>query len=84
MLLSALDERVAFKMYTTVPYLFQTYKERIFTTAYENMRAFESLYCQNNLFRLTDFRDNKFYVAESENSDIIEKSLKEISCFIKK
>lgn len=84
LLLSALDERIEFKMYTTVPYLFQIYKNHIFTTAYENIRLFETLYCQNNLFKLTDFKNNRFYVAENENNDIVTKSLQEISCFLKK
>ncbi|MDE6586055.1 MAG: hypothetical protein K2K80_05185 [Clostridia bacterium] len=84
MLLSALDERIEFKMYTTVPYLFQIYKNHIFTTAYENIRLFETLYCQNNLFQLSDFKNNRFYVAESENDAVITKSLQEIGCFLKK
>lgn len=79
MLLSALDERVEFKMYATVPYLFRIYKDKIFTRAYENIRSIETLYCQNSLFRLVDFDGGKFYVSESADRAVIENSLKEIS-----
>ena len=44
---------------------------------------FETLCCQDKLFQLSDFKDNKFYVSENNNSDIVTKSLNEISCFIK-
>lgn len=82
LLLSALDERIEFKMYSTVPYLFETYKNHIYTEAYENIRLFETLCCQNDLFILTDFKDNRFYVSQTENEDIIKKSLNEISRFL--
>lgn len=67
----------------SVPYLFQIYKNNIYTTAYEKIRMFETLCCQDKLFQLSDFKDNKFYVSENNNSDIVTKSLNEISCFIK-
>lgn len=84
MLLSALDERIDFLMYTALPYLLTTYKNRIFTSAYEKMRSFETLYCQNGLFRIADFNDNKFYVAETSDPETVKRSLEEISLFLKR
>lgn len=83
LLLSALDDRIEFKMYTTAPYLFDTYKNNIFTTAYENIRMFETLDCSEHLFKLTGFKDDKFYVSETADNDIIERSLCEINYFLK-
>jgi len=45
MLLKAIDARVDFKMYTTVPYLKDIYKDRIYTVEYEKIRQFETLVC---------------------------------------
>ncbi len=78
MLLSALDERVDFKMFTTVPFLFDIYKERIFTRAYEKNRLFETLYSQDRLFQLTAIKDNHFYIGTNRNELIFNKSLEEI------
>lgn len=83
LLLCALDERVDFRMYTTVLYLFETYKDRIFTTSYENLRLFETLLCQNNLFQLTGFAQGEFFVSENESKSVVEKALGEISLFLK-
>lgn len=82
LLLSALDERVTFKMYTTVPYLFQIYKNNLYTKAYENLRRFETLSCCDKLFKIADFRNNNFYVSENQSKEILEKSLNEISFFL--
>lgn len=82
LLLSALDDRVDFKMYTTVPYLYEIYKDRIYTRAYENIRRFETLCCHNNLFQLTAFGGGKFYVSENVEKATVERALKEINAFL--
>jgi hypothetical protein len=78
MVLSVLDERVDFKMFTTVPFLFNIYKERIFTRAYEKIRLFETLYSQDRLFQLTAIKNNHFYIGTNRNELVINKSLEEI------
>lgn len=78
MLLSALDERVDFKMFTTVPFLFDIYQERIFTRAYEKNRLFETLYSQDRLFQLTAIKNKHLYIGTSRNELIFNKSLEEI------
>ena len=78
MLLSALDDRVDFKMFTTVPFLFEIYKDRIFSRAYEKNRLFETLYAQDQLFQLTSVKNNHFYISENANEVIFDKSLEEI------
>lgn len=79
MLLSALDERVDFKMYTTYPYLCGIYRDRIYTTAYEKIRQIETLACHDRLFKLAEFKDNKFYVCENSDRAVVNAALHEIS-----
>lgn len=79
MLLSALDDRVDFKMYTTAPYFVQIYEDHIYTTAYENLRAVETLTCHDQLFLLREFKNNNFYVSENKDEVIVQRALSEIS-----
>lgn len=83
LLLASLDERVTFRMYTAAPYLSKTYKDIIYTAAYENLRGIETLYCHDKLFQLASYRDKNFYVCESNSGAIIKKSLGEISYALK-
>ena len=46
LLLKSIDDKVQFKMYTTAPYLYETYKNNIFCQRYEDLRKFETLYSQ--------------------------------------
>lgn len=82
MMLSALDDRVTFKMYTTAPFLYETYDEHVFCKKYEDIRRFETLYSQDLLFQYSSYRDGKFYVRLSEEPEIKSKSLAEIRLFI--
>lgn len=83
MLLSAIDKRADFKMYTTVPYLVPIYKNKIFTEAYENLRTFETFASHDKLFKLAGFKNNEFYVAESVSREIVSESLNEIGFMLK-
>ncbi len=83
MLLSALDERVDFKFYTTAPFLYETYSDKIFCRKYENIRLFETLISQNTLFKYSSFRDGKFYIKRTDDAIINQKALEEI-CVISK
>lgn len=82
MMLSALDDRVTFKMYTTAPFLYKTYDEHVFCKKYEDIRRFETLYSQDLLFQYSSYRDGKFYVRLSEEYEVKSKSLAEIRFFI--
>lgn len=82
LLLSILDERVDFKMFTTVPYLIKIYGDKIYTNAYEKNRLFETLYSQDKLFTFNSYIDNKFYVLLKDNSELKKKSLEEIKRMI--
>lgn len=78
MLLSVLDERVDFKMFTTVPFLASIYQERIFTKAYEKNRLFETLYSQDKLFTFERFQDGAFYVSKKVDEHILNEAIREV------
>lgn len=82
LMLCALDSRVTFRLYTTAPYLYKTYKDRIFCKRYEDIRKFETLYSQEFLLKYSSFRENRFYVTTAENQTIWEKALSEIKFFL--
>ena len=78
LLLCILDDRVDFKMFTTVPYLFNIYGDRIYTKEYEKNRLFETLYSQDKLFKFDSYLDNKYYVLISDNEELNNNALAEI------
>lgn len=81
MMLSALDNRVTFKLYTTAPYLYETYKNHVYCKKYEDIRKFETLYSQNLLLRYSSFRENQFYVTVAENQTVRNQALMELKYF---
>lgn len=81
MMLSALDDRVTFKLYTTAPYLYETYKNHVYCKKYEDIRKFETLYSQNLLLRYSSFRENQFYVTAAENQTVWKQALMEMRYF---
>ncbi len=82
LLLCALDERADFRMYTTAPFLYETYKEKIFCRRYENIRLFETLFCQDVLMKYSSFRNGKFFVRTAKSDDVLYKALGEIKSLI--
>ena len=78
MLLKSLDERVDVRMYTTYPYLFEAYGNRIFTTKYEENRLFETFASQNLYFQFSSLQNGQFLVKRCENAQVEEKTLEEI------
>lgn len=52
-LLSALDSRVDFIMFTTLPYFYEIYKGKFFTYEFEKIRLFETIQCQDSLFKMS-------------------------------
>ena len=75
-------ERVDVRMYTTYPYLLESYGDRIYTPKYEENRLFETLYSQDLYFRFSDLRDGKFYVNQCKNAVVEKKALEEIKAVI--
>ena len=83
MMLKALDQRITFRLYTTAPFLYETYKNNIFCQRYEDIRKFETVYSQDLLLRYSSYRDRRFYINTAENDFVVNKSLEEIRFFIK-
>ena len=81
MMLSALDDRVTFKLYTTAPYLYETYRDQVYCRRYEEIRKFETLYSQGLLLRYSSFRENQFYVTAAESRAVWEQALAEMKYF---
>lgn len=82
MMLSALDDRVTFKLYTTAPYLYETYKNHVYCKKYEDIRKYETLYSQNLLLQYSSFRENQFYVTVAESPAVWKQALMEMKYFI--
>ena len=79
MMLKALDDRVDFRLFTTAPFLYETYQDRIFCRNYEDIRRFETLYSQDLFMRYSSYRSRKFYVNVSVEESVREKTLSEIA-----
>lgn len=82
MMLKALDDRVSFKLYTTAPFLYNTYKDIIFCCRYEDIRKFETVYSQDLLLRYSSYYDGRFYVNLSSDETVQNRSLEEIRYFM--
>ena len=81
MMLKAIDDRVDFRLYTTAPFLYETYKDYIFCRRYEDIRQFETVCSQDLLFRYAAYCDGRFYVNISEEDAVLNNSLAEIKRF---
>lgn len=82
MMLKALDDRVSFRLYTTAPFFYETYKNQIFCRRYEDIRKFETVYSQDLLLRYSSCKEEQFYVNLSEDGHVRQKSLEEMKLFI--
>ena len=82
MMLKALDDRVDFRLFTTAPFLYDTYEDRIFCRKYEDIRRFETVYSQDLLLQYSSFRIGKFYVNISADESVMDNSLSEIKLFL--
>ncbi len=81
MLLAALDNRVDFRMFTTVPYMRNVYEGKVYTNAYEKNRLFETLACQDLLFQYSGFQNNRFYISECTDENVLKRSFAELHSF---
>lgn len=79
MMLKALDDRVDFKLFTTAPFLYETYQGRIFCRKYEDIRKFETLYSQDLFMKYSSYCNGKFYVNISLDESVKEKTISEIA-----
>ncbi len=84
MLLAALDDRVDFRMFTTAPFLYEVYRDKIYRKQYEKIRMFETLYSQDMLIQYAGFRDGRFYVRRAEDQSVTERALSEMRLFVAK
>ena len=82
MMLKALDDRVDFRLFTTAPFLYETYRDRIFCRKYEDIRKFETVYSQDLLTQYSSFRSGRFYVNLSADESVINNSLSEVKDFL--
>lgn len=70
-------------MFTTAPFLYETYQEKIFCCKYEELRNFETVYSQDLLLRYSSFHDGKFYVNLSSDEAVKEQSFAEMKVFMR-
>lgn len=78
--LAALDARMEMRMYTTAPYLYETYREQIFCRRYERLRSFETLHAQESLMQYARFRDGGgFYVRPAAEEAVWERAAGELA-----
>ena len=77
MMLKALDDRVDFRLFTTAPFLYETYQGKIFCRKYEDIRRFETLYSQDLFMQYSSYRNGKFYVNVSAEESVKEKTISE-------
>lgn len=82
MLLASLDDRVDFRLYTTAPFLYEVYRDKIFCRKYENIRLFETLYSQDILMKYASFTHGKFYVRLALEANVRDNAIKEIYSLI--
>lgn len=82
MMLKALDDRVDFRLFTTAPFLYETYQDRIFCRNYEDIRRFETLYSQDLFLQYSSYCNGKFYVNISADGSVKKKSYSEVKEFI--
>ncbi len=79
-LLSAIDDRIDFKMFTTIPCFYELYKEKFFTKSFEKIRLFETIQCQDALFKLMSINSSGcFMVSETSDNKIKDKAYQELN-----
>ena len=78
-LLSAIDDRVDFRMFTTIPYFYEVYKNKFFTKNFEKLRLFETIQCQDALFKLSSVLNNgQVKVRETSDFEVKNNSIREL------
>jgi hypothetical protein len=78
LLLSCLDDRVDFRLFTTIPCFYEVYRGKYYTDAFEKIRLFETIQCQDALFRLSSIEGGRFLISETDNGEIKEHASMEL------
>lgn len=80
LLLSALDDRVDFRLFTTIPYFYEIYKDKFFTDKFEKVRLFETLQCQDALFKLSSIcvKNAEVAIVEALDKKVLDRSYAEL------
>jgi hypothetical protein len=58
------------KMYTTVPWLFQIYQPHIFNPNYNYLRDMETFISHDRLFGFADFKNDQVFIKEYQNEEL--------------
>ena len=76
LLLSALDDRVDFRLFTTIPYFYEVYNGKFFTDQFEKVRLFETIQCQDALFKLSSIsvKNADVSVVEAADKKVLDRS----------
>lgn len=82
MMLKALDDRVDFRLFTTAPFLYDTYQDKIFCRRYEDIRKFETVNSQDLFLQYSSYHNGKFYVNVSTDKLVQDRALSEIRKFV--
>ncbi len=82
-LLSSIDNRIDFKLFSTIPYFYDVYKGKFFTDEFQNMRLFETIQCQDTLFKLSSIDGKNVNVCETENDSIKKFAFSELATWNK-
>ncbi len=69
-LLSSIDDRVDFRLFTTIPYFYEVYKGKFFTDEFQKIRLFETIRCQDALFKLASIDRDNVSICETSNTFI--------------
>lgn len=80
LLLSVLDSRVDFRLFTTIPYFYEHYKDKFYSNRFEKIREFETINCQSALFKLSSIsEDADIKVVETYDNKVKDESIKELA-----
>ena len=79
MLLSALDDRVDFRLFSTIPFFYEVYSGKYYTDEFQKLRSFETIQCQDALFKLDSIQDDKIKVQEVNDNETKIQAFAELS-----
>lgn len=83
MLLSSIDNRIDFKLFSTIPYFYDVYKGKFFTDEFQKMRLFETIQCQDALFKLSSIDGKNINICETENDSVKKIAFSELATWNK-
>ena len=79
LLLKSVDNRINdIKLFTTLPCFYSAWEGCFFTKGYEHLRLFETLTCQDILFKFAEVYKDNFFVCETTDRGIKHKAYKEL------